>query len=95
MRSNDISNWYLNKHQGQNISQQEIERKWRMYLWEEEQRQLAESLALKDSPIPFPYNFSLPGGGGGSTPIPPGQVGIITENGIFIQTQNSEYLIIE
>ena len=95
MRRNDVANWYNNKHQSQNIPQYEIERKWRMYLWEEEQRQLAESLALKDQSMNFPHYFSPPGGGGGISPAPFRPARIITENGIFIQTQNSDYLIIE
>ena len=84
MRRNDVANWYKNKHQGQNISQYEIERKWRMHLWEEEQRQLAESINMK---------YSTSGGGGEFNQSE--KTRIITENGIFIQTENNDYLIIE
>jgi hypothetical protein len=47
MRKNEISNWYKNKHRSQDIPQYEMERKWRMYLWEQEQMALAENASLK------------------------------------------------
>ena len=84
MRKNE----YSNKHQGQNISQDEIERKWRVYLWEQEQMQLAESVSARDA-----INAAVSSGGGGpkgpeSTP----QVELTTQNGQVLQTENGQDL---
>jgi hypothetical protein len=84
MRKNE----YSNKHQGQNISQDEIERKWRVYLWEQEQMQLAESVSARDA-----INAAVSSGGGGpkgpeSTP----QVELTTQSGQVLQTENGQDL---
>ena len=84
MRKNE----YSNKHQGQNIYQAEIERKWRVYLWEQEQMQLAESVSARDA-----INAAVSSGGGGpkgpeSTP----QVELTTQNGQVLQTENGQDL---
>jgi len=84
MRKNE----YSNKHQGQNISQDEIERKWRVYLWEQEQMQLAESVSARDA-----INSAVSSGGGGpkgpeSTP----QVELTTQSGQVLQTENGQDL---
>lgn len=69
MRNNDIANWYKNKHRGQNVPQWELERKWRMYLHEEEQLRLAEAAANRNAAVAV---FSSGGGGfsGPTTPPP-------------------------
>jgi hypothetical protein len=60
MRKNEISNWYKNKHRSQDIPQYEMERKWRLYLWEQEQ-DLMLSIA----------NSSSAGGGSVEEVVPP------------------------
>jgi hypothetical protein len=91
MRKKDVSNWYLNKHQGQNIQKEEIERKWRLYLWEKEQMELVESISVRDA-----MNAVVSSGGGGvsigpeSTP----QVELTTQNGQVLQTQDGQDLIL-
>lgn len=67
MRRNDIANWYKNKHRGQNVPQWELERKWRMYLYEEEQMRLAEAAANRNAAVAVVSS----GGGGFSGPTTP------------------------
>jgi hypothetical protein len=85
MRKNE----YSNKHQGQNISQDEIERKWRVYLWEQEQMQLAESVSARDA-----MNAAVSSGGGGSSigPESTPQVELTTQSGQVLQTENGQDL---
>jgi hypothetical protein len=85
MRKNE----YSNKHQGQNISQDEIERKWRVYLWEQEQMQLAESVSARDA-----INAAVSSGGGGSSigPESTPQVELTTQSGQVLQTENGQDL---
>jgi len=81
MRKNEISNWYKNKHKDQKIPQYELERKWRAYLYEEEQLQLA----LKGIPSP----------GTSQQPEETSDKRILTENGQFIITENGDFLSVE
>lgn len=92
MRKNEVSNWYTNKHKDQNVSQAEIERKWRMYLWEKEQMELSESISNRGL-----TNSTISSGGGGSLIVPESnpQVELTTQNGQVLQTQNGLDLILE
>ena len=87
MRKNEVSNWYTNKHQGQNIPKEEIERKWRIYLWEKEQMELAESISVRDASISS-------AGGGPKGPESTPQIELTTQNGQVLQTQNGQDLIL-
>jgi hypothetical protein len=88
MRKNEVSNWYINKHQGQNIQKEEIERKWRLYLWEKEQMELAESISVRDASI------SSSGGGASIGPEPTSQIELTTQNGQILQTQDGQNIIL-
>ena len=88
MRKNDVSNWYANKHQGQNIQKEEIERKWRLYLWEKEQMELTESISVRDTSI------SSSGGGASIGPEPTDQIELTTQNGQILQTQDGQNIIL-
>lgn len=89
MRKNEVSNWYTNKHKDQNISQAEIERKWRMYLWEKEQMELVERIANRGL-----TNTSISPGGGLIGPESTPQIELTTQNGQVLQTENGQDLII-
>jgi hypothetical protein len=91
MRKNEVSNWYTNKHQGQNITKEEIERKWRLYLWEKEQMELSESISVRDA-----MNAVVSSGGGGVSigPEPTPQIELTTQNGQILQTQDGQNIIL-
>lgn len=87
MRKNDVANWYKNKHQGQNIPRWELERKWRMYLYEEEQMRLAEAISAKQS------QASTAAGGGPKGPESTPESELVTETGQAIVTETGAYLV--
>jgi hypothetical protein len=90
MQRKNVADWYQNKHNGANISQQEIERKWRVHLWEKEQMDLAESIAIRDA-----MNAAYSSGGGGPKgPETTPEVELVTELGQVLQTENGQDLIL-
>lgn len=49
MTRNEGVNWYRNRYPGHDLPDHEVERKWRAYLFEEEQLRLAEAFAMKQA----------------------------------------------
>jgi len=90
MQGKNSADMYRDRFRNLNISQQEIERKWRAHVWEEEQRALAESVAIRNA-----MNATYSSGGAGSRgPESTPEVELVTELNQVLQTEEGQDLVL-
>lgn len=88
--SNPGINWYKNRYSVHHLSDQEAERKFKAYLFEEEQLRLAEAFAMKQAQA----QAVSAAGGGPKGPESTPEAELVTETGQAIVTETGAYLLV-